>query len=313
MANCKICNDKINRLNKGCNCVICKLSFHQKCENIRSDLFTEIESGNIYWKCSSCNKNTLKHSTDFSESLVAMKADVESIKKTQCDLIKSLEILEVFRKQQEKFEIAIDRFNSKCNDLIRLDNMVHENENKISTLQNENLILKNELKIVTTRCDILEKHSFSSFMVVHGVPKKNNENLGGVLEKICRVIGFNAETNQIKYIYRSNSASEIKPITVEFHSKHVKDMFLIAAKSKSKIIASDIGFENSTSKIFVTDHLTATKKRLLYETKILLKSEQYRYKYVWVKYGEIFCKKDDDSEAIKISSTRDLDKLKMLE
>lgn len=144
------------------------------------------------------------------------------------------------------------------------------------------------------------------------MPFDKNENLVVIANEIFNSIGFSVtDKNYIKHIHRTYSKNSPKPITVELSNKYYKDSILQIYKTKNKITARDINF-NSTNNISIKDYLPGWKKSLLAKAKNkLLRSENNnnQYKYVWANHGNIYCRKTDDDELVKISSEFDLDKL----
>ncbi|KAL4718904.1 hypothetical protein ACJJTC_011513, partial [Scirpophaga incertulas] len=75
--------------------------------------------------------------------------------------------------------------------------------------------------------------------------------------------------------------------------KYVKEEFVSAARSKKYITLADLDLGDSSTRVFVNDHLTAENKKLLNTVKSVAKEKNFAY--VWVKYSKIHVRKNDTS------------------
>jgi len=70
--------------------------------------------------------------------------------------------------------------------------------------------------------------------------------------------------------------------------------------------AADLGYA-SENPIYVNESLTPANQKLLSATRAAAK--QKKYKYVWTYECTIYVRRNSDTEAIRISSALDLEKL----
>ena len=60
-------------------------------------------------------------------------------------------------------------------------------------------------------------------------------------------------------------------------------------------------------KLFMNENLTQRRKRLFWLS--MQKAKELEYKYFWTQNGQIFVRKNEESEKVLISSESDLDQL----
>lgn len=62
-------------------------------------------------------------------------------------------------------------------------------------------------------------------------------------------------------------------------------------------------YNNNQCKIFINESLSPSRRRLFLKTKLF--SKEMKYKYVWIRNGEIYMRKDDGSNRIVINQFTD--------
>ncbi|CAH2087987.1 unnamed protein product [Euphydryas editha] len=157
-----------------------------------------------------------------------------------------------------------------------------------------------------------EQWSRRSNLEIYGIPERKSENLLVLLKDIAQRIDFPLNIDcDLDFITRvaprEKNLKKPKPIVVRFLARYKKDEFLSKAK-KSKIKASDLGFNNSNAQIFFNDHLTGANKSLLQRAKIIAK--EHNFKYTWVKNCAIMVRRSDTSPVVHITNPIDLNKVK---
>lgn len=99
-------------------------------------------------------------------------------------------------------------------------------------------------------------------------------------------------------------------IFVSFVRKIDKDKLMSAIRKRRNLTSRDLDFldEVDPYKIYINHSLTQERRKLLAVAKNFKRENSYAF--VWVRNGRIFIKKDEQSSAILIRSSRDLKNLK---
>ncbi|XP_026729543.1 uncharacterized protein LOC113495137 [Trichoplusia ni] len=143
---------------------------------------------------------------------------------------------------------------------------------------------------------------------IKGVPLKKDENLFSIFDSISRKIKYNCPKTQINYISRVpiyNSSERL--IIVSFLNRYSKEDFIAAARANRDLSAPDIGYQGSSNRIYINDHLSVEHKKLLSRVKAIAKEKSYEY--VWFKHGKIHALKNQSSKLVIIRKDADLNKI----
>lgn len=201
------------------------------------------------------------------------------------------------------------------------DDIIKENEvtaQKMKALQDENDKLTTSVQVMSTRINNLEHHARANNIEIQCVPQKNNENLVNIVKQLGKVINCDITDENIvnctRIMKQNNSNNRPKSIVVQFNTPRFRDTVLAASitfnKSKpvtDKLNTSHLGFDGEKSGIYITEHLSPSIKALHAATR--LKAKEKGYKYVWIRGGRIYVKKNEGSDN-KI--VRDIKSLNML-
>lgn len=96
-----------------------------------------------------------------------------------------------------------------------------------------------------------------------------------------------------------------KNILVQFARRSKRNSILEKAR-RLRLTATDLG-ANAQVPVFVNEHLCPELKKLLGQA--TTKKRECNWKYVWVRNGQIFARKGDETPVVKISSNNDLLKI----
>lgn len=180
-------------------------------------------------------------------------------------------------------------------------------EETCETLRKENGVLKKEVKELKERMDTNEYTLREKNIEIQGIPYNKNEKLSETIIEMGNNIGIHLKEEDIDHITRLRGRSDKPgPIIVAFTKKESKEKFMSSRRNRS-LYAREIGFENSRNQIYINEDLTKQKKELLWKTRKIKKERNF--KYVWCKQGNIFLRRDDNTEIIKISDEFDLAKI----
>ncbi|KAL0832996.1 hypothetical protein ABMA28_001119 [Loxostege sticticalis] len=142
---------------------------------------------------------------------------------------------------------------------------------------------------------------------IQAVPEQKNENVLGLLKKLCDVIKLPLDDGKISACRRvaKHNATSSRPrnIVVTFASPRIRDMVLSASHRYLKahpgrgLTSIDLEIPGETRKIF---SLHAASRQT---------AKERGYKYVWIKYGQIYMRKDESAGAVLIKDMDSLNKL----
>lgn len=188
----------------------------------------------------------------------------------------------------------------------------------VKELREEKQSMNETINKLNNRISQLEQHARSNNVEIQCVPEKKDENLLNVISRIGETINCIVSEENVLHCTRiakaNRESTRPRSIVVQLSTPRFRDQFLAAAikfnKSKQnpqdKLNASHLGLREATP-IFVTEHLSPANKQLHAATRQRAKDKGY--KYVWVRNGRIYARKDDNEAYIYVKDMDNLNKI----
>ncbi|CAG9134056.1 unnamed protein product [Plutella xylostella] len=248
--------------------------------------------------------NKLAPSSSFMTNLrSSLKEDIEKII--------SSKITMAVEQLKDEFTETTDFIVSEQVDI---KSELKEKCHKIQQLEAELIKSNTEVSKLGTRLAIMEKISRDCNIEIHEVPESKSENLLTILQNLCKVIDTplnEADVKAYRRVAKLNPASDRpRNIVVTLASPRQRDTIISAMlrynkqHTNDKLNSTHIGLTGTARRIYVSEHLSAETKQLHAAARKTAKELNYRY--VWVRFGRIYLRKADDSDAILV---RNLDTL----
>lgn len=237
----------------------------------------------------------------------ALKSDIEKMVQNQ--------VKEAIKELKSDFTVTTDFLGSEQKDLQA--KIVSQNV-KIRDLEKENCDIKRQLIQVENKLCNMDNLSRSLNIEIQAVPENKNENLLALFHKLCDVIGVKIDDTSVRACRRvakmNNGSSRPRNILVTLASPRQRDLIISSVHRYNKkhsdatLNSTHLGLPPTlASKIYVAEHLSPELKILHAETRKMAGSNNF--KYVWVRFGKIYVRKDDSSSAINIKNQDSLKKL----
>lgn len=178
----------------------------------------------------------------------------------------------------------------------------------IDTIQQENKILREEIIDLKERTETFERISLETTLNLYPVIEAENFDLSSLIQKIGAKIGVKIDGSDILNQFRRKTKKSGKPgdIVIKFATKELRDKVLDGIK-KTKLSHEDIGIKCNLKRIYGNEELTKNGKDIFY------KALRYKYeeniKFLWIKAGKTYLKKDEGSNAIRLDSMEVINKL----
>lgn len=304
---------------KGCNkrinpkyrivCKVCNKEFHYNCAGILEKDITSYTSGENIWICEFCKKkiptdNVLPEVTNSDICTIAQPtisdvyAIVKQILSEQQNITKTL----------ENHEEEISELKQRTD---RVEGDIEENKQKLNEISNIMVDLQKENEYLKSKLNEVDQQNRTNCLEITGVPEPGRgENIQVTVQLVCSALGVKLDASMINSCYRLRSSNDrnSSKIIVSFTKKCYKDEILKCRKIKTDF-ATDL-LDDSLKRcvqdsniIYINEFLTA------YNKKLYLKAKEYKnknkVKYLWVKNGNIFMRKSDNSKIIIIKSEHD--------
>ncbi|KAJ2951832.1 hypothetical protein O0L34_g13995 [Tuta absoluta] len=191
--------------------------------------------------------------------------------------------------------------------------------NRIKSLEVEKLALETSVIELNRRIETLEKTSRSRNIEIQAVPEKKSENVMFIIKKIYEVLNIpspaEAETSSVRRVAKLKPDSDRpRNILLTLQSERQRDQLISAFRRynknnpKAELSSSSIGLPGPSQRIYLSEHLSSQCKELHYAARKFAK--EHSFTYVWIKYGRVYLRKNDNEPAIHIKTKNDFDKLK---
>lgn len=341
---CGGCNEEIKRNKPWIKCPKCKNTFHQICVNYSS--CKPLPSSKIpeSWICPDCsvksrrggdNSSTpIKPALDVFSSLdignepspSAPIADAQ-LMMLQDNIVSALmkQLPAMILKQMTSVISPLDeRLRELQNSVSFLADKYDDFSTKIEKLtadsqQQNEIVMQNQEKItrLTYTIRILEQQLRECNVEIHGVNEFKSENLVDLMKQIGNVVSFKLDDSDLMKVTRvakvNKDSNKPRSIIVKLPSARRRDEFLSAISRYNKLNPQNklntgiVGVRGDRSPIFIAEHLSPTNKALHAAARI--KAKEKKYKFVWIRDGHIYVRKDENSRYILIKSMESLDKI----
>ncbi|KAL4720094.1 hypothetical protein ACJJTC_000001 [Scirpophaga incertulas] len=138
------------------------------------------------------------------------------------------------------------------------------------------------------------------------------------IRRIADVVSLKLQDKDIlnctRVAHKNKDSKAPRAIVVQLISTRCRDEFYSAVSRynrshpKCKLGSSLLNFGGPTVPIYVSEHLSPANKSLHAAARI--KARELTYKFVWVRNGRIFMRKDETSPFVHVKSEKTLDSLK---
>lgn len=164
----------------------------------------------------------------------------------------------------------------------------------------------------------MEQFARQSNVEIQGIPERRNENLMSIVKKIGNTVSCNLQETDILEFHRvakqNTNSNRPKNIVVKLNCPRTRDNLLASVKvfnknkhSDNKLNTSHIELPGEQRPVYVTEHLSPENKKLHAATRIAAKEKNY--KFVWIRNGRIFVRKDISAGHINSKTVECLHKL----
>ncbi|XP_047035820.1 uncharacterized protein LOC124641695 [Helicoverpa zea] len=306
MKTCAACNVQFN---DGVQCGGCKQHLDFGCANISEAGWRRLGANRMaQWKCPTCRMSSPAVPAPEPASLETILSEIRDMKRQLLSLPTLVDDIRVIKDELAELKITCEGTSGRLDEFDTRLAEVELKASELGKLQETVNCLQADLARSKYELATYEQRSRLNNVEIKGVPVRKDENLFSIIEAIGQKVNYTCPKSQVNYISRVPIFnSNEKLIIVSFLNRYVKEDFIAAARAVKDLSTSHIGFQGSSQRIYVNDHLSIEYKKLLSKVKIMAK-EKY-YEFVWVKHGKIHILKNTNSKVVIIRKESDLNKI----
>lgn len=298
-------------------------SMDMSCDNINSNITTYPPSPPPTSTCSgislsgdevTMDKISILLDQKLNTSLSAFMDNFRAVIREDIRGMVKTEIESAMKTIRDDFTTTTDYI---CAEQSSLRSDINKSSILINQLEKENSRLQTELTRMNVKLSAIEKISRNCNIEIQALPERRNENVFMVFKKLCDVIGVTIEDGNISACRRvakmNGSSNRPRNVVISLSTPRIRDLVLsathryIKTRASRSLVSSDLDITGEPCRIFITEHLSPEQKALHAATRKLAKDLEF--KYVWIKYGQIYVRKDDSASAILIKNMDTLSKL----
>lgn len=198
-----------------------------------------------------------------------------------------------------------------------MHSILEERSKQIDQLQKENNSMKPIIKDLNFRLTQMEQHARSCNIEIISLPEHKSENLNVTVTQLCKVVSCPLKESDIITATRiaklNPEGMRPRSVIVKVISPYVRDEILAAvikfnkANPTDKLNTAHLGIGGDKKPVYVAEHLAPQNRALHQATRLSAKEKNYRF--VWVRNGRIFAKKNENSDRLLIKDMESLHKL----
>lgn len=216
--------------------------------------------------------------------------------------------------EMNKMRDSMDFLSCKYDELLREHVTVKE---AMKVVQDDNNMLKVTVNDLKLKVEQLEQQARSNNIEIQCVPESKQENVLDIVMSLSKVVDCSLNQSDIMNCTRIAKLKQDSPrprsIVVQLASPRLRDKFIASvakfnkANFNDKLNSSHLGLSGNKVAIFVCEHLSPTNKAL--HATVRQKAKEAGYKFVWIRSGKIFVRKDVGSNYILIRNKDSLSRI----
>ncbi|XP_037825241.1 uncharacterized protein LOC119613305 [Lucilia sericata] len=225
-----------------------------------------------------------------------VKSEVGGVKSNLIELKTSVDQL------SHKVTHSDDTFKEEMkNALSQITSTLSNLLTQMGEMREENKVNKKEIKEIDTKVNQMAQQMLNKKIEIKNIQNKDIQP-NDVVKTIAGSINVNINEYDISDAYRLKNIKD--KVIVEFTTYNKKREFMEKIK-RHRIDGNIINNDNNNSYIYINDCLTAHNRKLLWLAKT--KAKEANWKYVWSRNGSIFARKTENTPAILIKNTADIE------
>lgn len=290
MEKCGKCKAKFDSSKEARDIILCNGKcnqyFHINCTSLQNENQLKIKNSKKIWSCEECGDTINKQLNEINTKVSELSA------------IKT--IIEELQKSISFCSNKIDEYSKSHNDLLeKINNITKEN----AELTKENKEMKSRMKYMEGRINTIEQQTYKCNIEITGIPITANENCNEIVKEVAKAIGVD-NTQRLSADRINKKTNSSGNILVQLTTEEEKNIWIEKFKAKKIVTAKDLHRNLPDTRVYINEHLTKENKKILYYAK--QRARECEFKFTWVKNGNIFTRKSENSVIIKLVSVEDV-------
>lgn len=242
-------------------------------------------------------------------------SDVQEGKLSLEDIMaKMMEITEHQISQEKSFNKSYEHLSEKLDDNTKaMKDQTASMEHClkiIDDLMEENKRLNKRVVELERKVDDMEQYSRLNAVEIHGVPMEPNEDAVEVVKEVGKALDMVINESMIDACHRLGRRpgpnNSPPAIIVKFVRRLDKEEFMKRRRVKRNLSTRHMNLKMDQP-VYVNEALSQGRRRLLGAAREVKREK--KWKYLWVRGGKIFLRKEEGSTVVQVTCQADLDRL----
>jgi uncharacterized protein YoxC len=177
MATCGTCTKAFKQKQLKVSCVDCSRDFHGSCVNLSKNDIDYLSNEGLSWRCEPCNvirRSSLRLESQVNEGKITLEDIMQAInglKKQHLESVKEF---------NTSYECLNEKIDANTESVHQQTKTIEGYLKLIETLQSENNMLKEKVKLLESRVEESEQYSRRNCVEIQGLAVQNNDVLSTV-------------------------------------------------------------------------------------------------------------------------------------
>lgn len=241
---------------------------------------------------------------------------LREVLKEELRVMVASEVQKAIQSLKDEFTTTTDFIVDEQSDIKR---KLCAKDSVIASLESELLRTQSDCAKVTSRLSQIEKLSRDLNIEIQEVPESKSENLFSMLKNLCSSLEVpiaDSDIRSCRRVAKMDSASRRpRNVLATFNTPRLRDSIISAtlrfnkSHSKEKLNTSHLGLAGESKRVYVTEHLAPETKQLHAAARKFAKDKNF--KFVWVRYGRVYLRKDENTKGIHLKNLDSLNNLEL--
>lgn len=307
MAICNVCDKPVRGNQVSVQCSDCKNVFHAQCYKMSKAEVECLTADELPWRCTHCAATRRKS--------LRFDVDAQEGKFTLEDIMQKITEIADYQKEQEanfnkSYELLSDKLQENTKSVTENNKAIKECLQLIDGLVTENRSLKRKVSELEQKIEDIEQYSRLNTVEIHGVPESKNEDVLQIVKEVGKGLAFEITESMIDACHRlgrrSGPDSPPPGIIVKFVRRLDKEELLKKRRVKSNFSTRHMNLPLDHP-VYINEALSPARRRLFAEARKARKDKGYRF--LWVRNGKIFLRREEAAPVIQVTCQADLGKL----
>lgn len=243
------------------------------------------------------------------DQLLSLKEKVDTLLQLPAkvdDLLTLKTTLDEMKVSVSELKNAVE-FNSAQYD--ELLSKTSTNEKEIKALKSEvsqlrTTVTENATRVVQLQLEVNEAEQYNRLpnLEIHGMAMTPNEDLKSKVADLALKLAIASfQPSDILAVHRLPSKKDkTPPVLIRFTSAAVRETWT-NARGKMRVLIQN----NTLPKLYFNENLTQMNRSLFWKARA--RGKEMNFKFVWVRNGRIFAKRQEEATPVRIICERDLE------